>query len=313
MAADNPSKIAKGGMHKSHAGTSFASPIVAGIAALYFQHCPEATYADVKTALINAAKLDGFTGSSVSTQWGNGKADAYQTLLSTLFTPQLTPSSDLSLCEGDSLSLRTTKSFDTYQWSNGDTTAIIDVSASGNYSVKVTDQQGCPATSEAVRLTVHPLPPRPSISFSGFTFSTGAAYSYQWYREGNAVSGANDSIFVTDVEGAYFVEATDENGCSSFSDTLEITIDTAIVSRPLKLYPNPSPSGIYTLEIRDEFLDSRVEVLLYDKLGRQVYRQPLDLDATRKTELDLSFHAAGPYILRVKGKHKSIYEKLVRK
>lgn len=73
--------ISTDGMHYLQNGTSFASPVVAGIAALYFQKNPDANWEDVKNAILVNAKKDAFTGDDLPDNgWGYGKADAFRTL-----------------------------------------------------------------------------------------------------------------------------------------------------------------------------------------------------------------------------------------
>ncbi|NQX98170.1 MAG: S8 family serine peptidase, partial [Flavobacteriales bacterium] len=65
-------KVALGGMHRINGGTSMASPVVAGVVALYFQKCPNATMAEVKAAILATAKQDGFTGTVPNPIFGYG-------------------------------------------------------------------------------------------------------------------------------------------------------------------------------------------------------------------------------------------------
>ena len=73
-------KVAYGGKHLRNGGTSMASPIVAGIAALYFQKRPTATYDEIKKALICTAVTDSFTGPTPNNGYGYGKVNAFQAL-----------------------------------------------------------------------------------------------------------------------------------------------------------------------------------------------------------------------------------------
>lgn len=73
--------ISADGQHYLYNGTSFASPAVAGIVALYFQQNPGATAAEAKSALLSMARRDAFTGDALPDNiWGYGKADAFRTL-----------------------------------------------------------------------------------------------------------------------------------------------------------------------------------------------------------------------------------------
>ena len=73
-------KVGLGGHHERNGGTSMASPVVAGIAALYLQKRPTATYDEVMRALICTAVKDSFTGPTTSYSYGNGKVNAFQAL-----------------------------------------------------------------------------------------------------------------------------------------------------------------------------------------------------------------------------------------
>jgi len=77
-----PSVVAQGSMHVQGGGTSAASPVVAGLAALYLQFNPTATSIMVKNAITSCAYSDNFTGSSLPDYyWGYGKLDGKAALL----------------------------------------------------------------------------------------------------------------------------------------------------------------------------------------------------------------------------------------
>lgn len=69
------------GQHYLYNGTSFSSPAVAGIAALYLQKNPNATAIEIRDAITSQARKDDFTGDALpNSLWGYGKADAFRTL-----------------------------------------------------------------------------------------------------------------------------------------------------------------------------------------------------------------------------------------
>ena len=73
--------VAAGGRHIVDGGTSMATPIVAGTAAMYLQKNPSHNYLQVKNAILNCAKSDSWTGSNLPNPvWGYGKADAFATI-----------------------------------------------------------------------------------------------------------------------------------------------------------------------------------------------------------------------------------------
>ncbi|MCS6934793.1 MAG: S8 family peptidase [Chitinophagales bacterium] len=66
--------------HIRNGGTSMAAPVVAGIAALYFQQKPDANYQEVLRAITCTAVADSFTGATPNYEYGNGKVNAFAAL-----------------------------------------------------------------------------------------------------------------------------------------------------------------------------------------------------------------------------------------
>lgn len=78
MITAQPWKVAQGGYHVTGGGTSASAPVVAGVAALYFQKNPGATFQDVKDAILGCAMTDSLTwGPYPNPAWGYGKVDAF--------------------------------------------------------------------------------------------------------------------------------------------------------------------------------------------------------------------------------------------
>ncbi|MBA2613573.1 MAG: S8 family peptidase [Bacteroidetes bacterium] len=76
LLANAPQVVAQGSFHVQGGGTSAASPVVAGLAALYLQKYPNATSIQVKNAITNCAYQDAYTGSALPNyKWGYGKLD----------------------------------------------------------------------------------------------------------------------------------------------------------------------------------------------------------------------------------------------
>jgi len=86
LVANLPSAVAQGSMHVQGGGTSAASPVVAGLAALYLQAFPNANNQQVKQAIMNCAYSDGFTGVLPNNVYGSGKLDGMGAMLCSIFT-----------------------------------------------------------------------------------------------------------------------------------------------------------------------------------------------------------------------------------
>jgi hypothetical protein len=133
-------------------------------------------------------------------------------------TPTVSPSGSISLCAGNCATLTAPLST-SYQWSNGETTQTIVVCASGSYSVRVGNANGCfSAFSTPVVVTVNPLPATPTITANGpTTFCSGgsviltssAGTSYLWS------TGATTQSITVNSSGNYTVRVTNASGCQS--------------------------------------------------------------------------------------------------
>jgi hypothetical protein len=72
-------------------------------------------------------------------------------------TPIITPLSATTFCEGDSVLL--SSSLDSiYFWNTGSTDSVLVVSASGDYTVTLTNSYNCSATSDTLSVLVNPNP-----------------------------------------------------------------------------------------------------------------------------------------------------------
>ena len=145
LLATEPFKVALGGKHIRNGGTSMASPIVAGILALYLQHCPESLPSEILNNITGTAFQDIFTGTLPNHEWGHGKVNGLAAVNASLYNVEIVES---GACSEEEVKLATNSEFSTYLWSTGETTSQICV-VPGEYWVKVTDQSGCWSVSDS--------------------------------------------------------------------------------------------------------------------------------------------------------------------
>ncbi|MGZ4059053.1 MAG: SBBP repeat-containing protein, partial [Bacteroidia bacterium] len=168
--------------------------------------------------------------------------------------PAITPSGPTSFCAGGSVTLMSAPAT-SYQWSTApsDTLQSITVSASGTYSVIVTNGTGCSAMATQT-VTVFSLPPinaGPDDSTclsTNVNLSASGGTSYIWHP-GNTLS---DSTIANPVAGptlttTYTVIGTAPGGCSN-TDMVTITVlgnpGLPTLSRVIDtLYCSPSYAG----------------------------------------------------------------------
>jgi hypothetical protein len=152
-----------------------------------------------------------------------GRSDTI--VVSVSLRPVVVISGRTEFCEGDSAVLDAGGGHAVYVWSTGATTNRITVTQSGVYTVTVTDGNGCTGASQ-MSLTVHPRPTVIITQQGGDLLSTPAA-TYQWYRNGNRISGATTQIFTPADSGNYSVSVTNQFGCLATSPSFAYRLNKA--------------------------------------------------------------------------------------
>ena len=151
--------------------------------------------------------------------------------------PTITASGPTTFCTGGSVTL-TSSSATGNTWSTGATTQSINVTASGSYTVTVSNGS-CSSTSVATVVTVNPTPPVPTITASGpTTFCSGGSVTLTSSSvTGNTWSnGATTQSITITTSGSYTV--TVSNGsCSSTSTATAVTVN------PLPAIPTITAGG----------------------------------------------------------------------
>ncbi len=155
--------------------------------------------------------------------------------------PTITAGGSTTFCAGGSVTL-TSSAGNSYLWSNGATTASINVTTAGSYTVQVTNPSGCQSTaSTPTVVTVNPIPSAPTITAGGpttfcaggsVTLTSSAGNSYLW-----STGATTASINVT-TSGSYTVQITDANGCQSTAST-----PTVVTVNALPAAPTITPGG----------------------------------------------------------------------
>lgn len=228
----NPEKVSEDGMHSRNGGTSMASPVVAGIAALFLEKCPLSTFQDFKDALLNTAEADSFTGTLPNNRWGMGKPDANALLSTTNFSPVLSADNGTSICEGTSTELSTVLPYNAFSWNTGDTSSTLMVDSAGSFIVTVTNSKGCKGRSAPAIISVNPLPAVPLITRSGNKLTSGPSSNYQWKKDGANMGGENNQQLNITSPGVYSVVVSDSAGCSNESGPFNVSVVCSNPGKP---------------------------------------------------------------------------------
>jgi len=157
---------------------------------------------------------------------------------------------------------------------------------------------------------------QPIISFNGNQLEATLGSSYQWFLDGEAITGAFDQTYTPLSLGNYTVEVLDINGCSSLSDPFNLlTLSTPSVIKSsiiATLFPNPTsqkstlsiiPSAIGNMQISLIGIAGQNHKILYDKRveQNQTLHLPIDTDVLE----------SGVYIIQIKMGYNVRYLRLI--
>jgi gliding motility-associated-like protein len=120
---------------------------------------------------------------------------------------------DTTYCEGESTVLSVPNTFDSYDWSTGDTMSSIEVAMPGNYRIELFNEFGCGAAQEVevVELDIlDPILPNEAIVCTGDSLVLNAGNNYREYLWDD---GSTDAIRLVTSQGNYSVTLTNFNGC----------------------------------------------------------------------------------------------------
>lgn len=142
------------------------------------------------------------------------------------------PNGPLRYCEDQRLTLNSSSqagsgTLTQYQWNlngapiTGATNANWLVLQSGDYTLEVSNSNGCKKLSAPVTVTIDPLPtgtlatPATTKICEGGTINLSAAGgdTYQWFLNSSPISGASGSMLAAGQPGAYSVELISTQGC----------------------------------------------------------------------------------------------------
>ena len=128
--------------------------------------------------------------------------------------------SDIVLCEGQSYTLDAGNNYTSYQWSNGTTTQTISVSEANDYSVTVTDNQGC-RSYDAVNVSIRQ--PYTGDKLALASVSETNSVVLRWNKTANQGT-ASYRIYRDSGEGFAFIASVGFNSEAMYEDT---TIDAS--------------------------------------------------------------------------------------
>jgi gliding motility-associated-like protein len=178
------------------------------------------------TTTYNVVVFDGFTST-------NGQVVV--TVNASPATPAITADGPATFCSGGSVNL-TSSAGASYLWSDGETTSSINVTETGNYTVKVKNAGGCQSTESLPAIViVNANPATPTIDAAGPTtfcadssviLTASAGTTYLWSN------GESTHAIKVTIPGSYTVKVTNSGGCQSAGSVATVVTVNALPVTP---------------------------------------------------------------------------------
>ena len=204
----------------------------------------------------------------------------------------------------------------TYYWapSNGLSSSTIanpienGITSGTLYAVTVTDANHCSAsdTVGVYLIQCALVIPTVQVNLCELAAQNIPAVSYQWYLQGNIISGATTRFYGASQNGYYFVKINDQVGCNAQSPDVYISypacqtsgIENVGQQPAFEVYPNPMNNEVSVSFMNAANGNTLIEIV--DLVGQTIYRSDnLNVSVGFKYTINTSSFASGPYLVKV--------------
>ena len=199
-----------------------------------------------------------------------------------------------------------------FLWSDGQTTQTATNLIADEYTVLITDANGCELMSSELLLD---QPDELILTLDNVTNSTsttsndGSAevtieggvggYTYEWVLNGNIIS--TDEDLTNAAPGDYSLTVTDDNGCVVVSNVITIEAITSVIDpsldKHITMMPNPT-DGMFLINLELPQV-SDVQVRIYNITGKEILTSPKQSVFENQLEFNLSSFTNGVYIVKI--------------
>lgn len=216
-------------------------------------------------------------------------------------------SSATGICPGDTLQLWSSQPQYQFTWTPANSLAVANSDSTDAWPfttttytvVSVDTATGCTATATK-SVTVYPFTPTPNIYVWGWqlTCTVGAA-SYQWYFNGNPISGATQQTYLASQIGMYQVEAFNAQSCpSGISSAVLVDAIPEVNISAFSIYPNPNSGEFWISFSGEKNTDYVLEI--FNAEGQVVQSEPIkDFNGEYRQAFNLAVYGSGVYMIRL--------------
>lgn len=236
--------------------------------------------------------------------------------------PVLVSSSDTtSLCEGDSTFFIYNNAGNYFtQWFRNDTLITSNnnkdsllINIEGAFHLTIADTNGCLTLSADYPINIKDTI-KPLIFIDGDTLGINpVGASYQWFFQGSILFGETSNEHVADTTGNYFVQVILPNGCTVYSDTVNVMVTSV---------PDPQSGNLFNVVFNPD--NQTLDVSFNNSVSGEINLKVVDMYGNIVKEFKIikssvyfsrSFNmsdvALGMYIVSILNKENFIHTKAI--
>jgi hypothetical protein len=153
------------------------------------------------------------------------------------------------ICQGDTVIIDGPLGFSQYNWSTGASIPSITTTITGNYSLTVTDGNGCIGVSNTTTIDISPQTITAtttgySLCNGSVTLNAGSGFaSYQWFNNGIMQILGSSQTYIVNNAGVYHCEVVYPTGCTAISNLMTIVAGTGAFNVSISASGNDSLCG----------------------------------------------------------------------
>lgn len=241
-----------------------------------------------------------------------GISTPYVSTVSVISTPTAV-STSTSICAGQSGGVTVSTNASSVIWTGGQTgnTAYYNPTTTTVYNY--TASSGACQIIGTSTITVGSPPATPTLTQIGNTLNSSPAVGYQWYLNGNLITGATSQTYTPTSDGWYTVWVSNGN-CQASSSAIYVTVtgvdNELLLFAGVEISPNPAKETL-RLNFKNSF-EKAIKYCIINSVGQIVDKGSINPAYETKSIIQIAHLAEGVYVLKLQDEKSELNYKFIK-
>ncbi len=186
----------------------------------------------------------------------------------------------------------------------------LSFSDTGEQYISVIASNGVCSDTASDSVTVYPKPDSTSIVRNNNELVAPPATSYQWFRNGQKLTGEESRRLPLEQSGNYSVSLTNQFGCTAKSESFQVNLNNLAKRATGSLTIYPQPALDFMVVNWPNGTSHPQKISIYNADGRVIYKEQ-QFTSKQQFEIELDGVPSGLYFLMVETEEKVFHRKLM--